>query len=363
MKVLQIVGVNFKHGNGITAITDEFVKTLLKNNIQSEVLLLKPTKLEVPYSLHVSIDNYDIFFAANHYDLVVFHGLFYKKYVEIGKILQKMNIPYLIKPHSSLMRLSHNKSFIKKKIAFILYLNSFIKKSYALVFSNEEEHVNSIFGKHKYYIETNGLSIDKTLNLYKKDNKEVNLLFLSRLDFRHKGIDFLIAGYKKYIKRTKGEVAKLNIYGIGSKKQEKKLVKLIKDVPSITFNGPVFGIEKERVLENSDILMLTSRYEGFPTIFIDVLTRGIPVIVTPGTNAAYFQKEGIGWLSNLSSDSIANVIEKAVNEYTHNKSEIALTCKNFALNNFDIEKNIKITIDIYNDVLESTNNSNFYISS
>ncbi len=355
MKVLQIVGVNFKHGNGITAIIDELVKALLKKDIQSEVMLLKPTKLEVPYSVHASIIDYHIFFTNNQYDLVVFHGLFYKEYVKIGRILRKKNTPYLIKPHSSLMKLSHKKSFLKKKIAFALYLNSFVRKSNALVFSNEEEHINSIFKKHKYYLEPNGLSIDKTLKLKKNDHEEVNLLFLSRIDFRHKGIDFLIAGYKKYIERTKGEVAKLTIYGIGSEKQEKKLAKLIKDVPSITFNGPAFGKEKEKVLENSDILMLTSRYEGFPTIFIDVLMRGIPVIVTPGTNAAYFQKEGVGWLCNLSSNSIANAIEKAVNEYTSNKSEIALTCKNFALHNFDIEKNIEITIDIYNTALKSNN--------
>ncbi|WP_319227427.1 glycosyltransferase [Draconibacterium orientale] len=353
MKVLQIVGVNYKQGNGITVITDELIKTLLKNNIQSELLLLKPTKYEVPYNVYVCNDNFYSFFTKKHYDLVVFHGLFYKEYVKIGRILQKKNIPYVIKPHSSLMKISHRKSFLKKKIAFQLYLNSFINKSAALLFSNEEERLNSVFYEHKYYIETNGLNIDKTLKLNKPIDDDINLLFLSRLDFRHKGIDYLIAGYKKYVKKTNGKIAKLNIYGIGSKKQENRLAKLIKEVPSITFNGPAFGKEKEKVLENSDILMLTSRYEGFPTIFIDVLTRGIPVIVTPGTNAAYFEKEGIGWLSSLSSKSIAHTIERAVNDYIQNKSKIAQNCRNFAQNNFDIDKNIEITIQIYNDVLAS----------
>ena len=351
MKVLQVVGVDYREGNGIYVIVNCLIKELINNGVDSELLLLKKSKFKLDYIFHDDINDFDLFFNVNNYDLVVFHGLFYKKYTEIGKVLEKKNIPYVVKPHSSLVRNSHKKSFLKKRLAFIFYLNHFIRKSKLILFSNIEEKNNSIFQNHPFELDYNGLKIDEIDLSNKISTKEMSLFFLSRIDFSHKGIDYLIEGYKKYVNNTKGLKVKLNIYGAGSKHDEKKLENLISNHPLINYYGGVFGLEKLQIIDNNDILILTSRYEGFPTIFMDVLQRGVPAIVTPGTNATFFAKKDLGWVANLTSDSIAETIELSVKEYLLKKNTIRLNCYNFAHKNFSIEKNISRTIKIYKSTL------------
>ena len=354
MKILQIVGAEFKKGNGITIITHELIQELNLHGIKTELLLLTPTDISVNYIIHQNIHDYDLFFANNKFDLVVFHGLFYYKYYIIAKYLALNNIPYIIKPHSSLMRASHKKSWLKKKVSFIFFFNKFIKNSSSIIFSNDEERRNSVFFPNKYFIETNGITLitEKNTSISSSDN--INLLFLSRIDFQHKGIDYLIKGFKEFDSKTKLSNVKLNIYGTGINKELVRLNKLIKDTPSIKFFGPIFGEAKDKLLKKSDILLLTSRYEGFPTILIDVLCKGIPVIITPGTNATFFEKEGVGWIADLLPNSIAMTLERAVLDYTNRKQEIKKRCIIFVHENFDIKKTINETISIYYEVINSS---------
>lgn len=356
MKILNIVGEEFKKGYGISTITHELTKELNLRGVTAELLLLKPVEFDnTYYVVHQNISDYNSFFDRNMFNLVIFHGLYFIKYIEIANYLNRNKIPYLIKPHSSLMKASHNKSWIKKKVAFFLVFNRFINNSFALLFSNEEEKENSIFRNKKYYLETNGIALpaNETLNVSAEEDSNINLLFLSRIDFNHKGIDYLINGFEIYKRRNHQSNVKLMIYGSGNNKELSKLNKIIRNNLDISFMGPIFGPEKDELLRRSNILILTSRYEGFPTIFIDVLSKGIPCIVTPGTNAGFFEKEKVGWLAELSASSIAHTIERAILDYSGHKHEIKKRCILFAQEKFDIRNTVFESIRIYQNVLES----------
>lgn len=359
MKILHIVGDTFDFKNGIAIISHELTEELSRKGIQAEILLLRPTVAKSTYPIHQNIDDFRIFFENQNYDLAVFHGVYRYNFTKIAKQLRKRKITYLIRPHSSLMKASFRKSWLKKRIGLLTFFRAFIKYSYAIVFSNEEEHLNSILRSKKYFIEQNGIKLEKVDLLRFKPKVEytdiIELLFLSRIDFSHKGIDFLVKGFEKFKLKRESKNVHLSIYGKGSTKDELKLKKLIKDIPDIGFYGPAFGKEKDELLSRTDILMLTSRYEGFPTILIDVLSKGIPVIITPGTNAGYFQNEGVGWLADLTADSIAETIERAIYDYKDNKQEIIERCINFAFQNFDITKNIENSIELYSEVIQNTN--------
>src|SRR5205823_5827479 len=78
---------------------------------------------------------------------------------------------------------------------------------------------------------------------------------------------------------------------------------------AVEYKGVVRGAEKERAFDSFDIFVHTSRYEGMPGAVLEAMARGIPCLVTPGTN----MKKTIvdckgGWTCDLSVEAIAEAL-------------------------------------------------------
>lgn len=60
--------------------------------------------------------------------------------------------------------------------------------------------------------------------------------------------------------------------------------------------GEISGRAKEECLLNSDVFVLTSRFEGHPMGLIEALAYGVPALVTPGSNMEKEIREAdAGW--------------------------------------------------------------------
>ena len=77
----------------------------------------------------------------------------------------------------------------------------------------------------------------------------------------------------------------------------------------------VFGEEKKKVLLNTDIFIMTSRFEGLPMGLIEALSYGIPCFVTKGTNMdTEILRFNAGWTSNNQIESISSVFNQMIQE-------------------------------------------------
>ena len=142
------------------------------------------------------------------------------------------------------------------------------------IYTNNEELENSFrFLNKRNIIEMNG--IDNPNAFKKKNNKSdvVNLFFLARLDFSHKGVDILLKALSKLKDFFEKENCYFSIYGNGSEKELKKFNKYMNKIDSerIVYKGCIFGDEKNHMYNNQDICVLPSRYEGFPTSITEAL--------------------------------------------------------------------------------------------
>ena len=252
-------------------------------------------------------------------DLVVFEEFYKIENCVVARKIEKHNIPYIIIPRCQMTKKYLKNKSLKKKIANILLFNHFSNKSIAVQFlSNNEYEESKDFYNGEYEIIPNG--IDHIQNRNKKNkNEEVNCVFIGRYSVWQKGLDLLINAIKKIEKDLIANNFKFKLYGpnerTGNKDEIINLVRKNNLEKLIFVNGPVFNDAKKDVLEQADLFVHTSRFEGLPMAVLEALSYEIPCVVTDGSNIRNeIEKFDAGWTSDTTVDGIENMLLKVIKE-------------------------------------------------
>ncbi len=312
MKVLHIVGNKIEASNGIGRLLPEMIEMQNKYSLNMECALCCLNDNYITTAFKVidmsSFDN-DI---IDDYDLFIFHGLYFYSYIRFAKKILSKNKIYFVKPHSSLIIDAQKKARAKKILANFIFFKNFIKNACAIIFTNEDEARNSVHWNSKYFYEGNGLaSVHRSNLIVRRKQKPYKFVYLSRIDFTHKGTDILLDALHLLKDKYNLKNLNLSIYGKGDESEEKELVQRIKKInfPDVTFNGPIYGKDKNEMLSGKDIFILTSRYEGFPMAILEALDAGLPCLVTRGVNmTSIIEKYKIGWECETAIQSVAEMI-------------------------------------------------------
>jgi glycosyltransferase involved in cell wall biosynthesis len=97
----------------------------------------------------------------------------------------------------------------------------------------------------------------------------------------HKGVHLLLAAFQR-LNKTSGS-CELILHGkiSGRSTYERKLLRIAKNDPAITFAGPYPNSEVGRVLNDLDVIVVPSVwYENRPTVIIEALATRTPVVAT-----------------------------------------------------------------------------------
>ncbi len=252
----------------------------------------------------------------NASDLVVFHETYRAEYLGIAKNLKKHKVPYVILPHGELTKEAQKKKWFKKKIANVLLFNRFIKGAEAIQCLSQRELGNMKFGRRKF-IGTNGISIPKTQKTcFRKEGQRV--VYIGRLDAYHKGLDLLIEAVKLAQEALQSAGVCVEIYGPDYQGRVAHLKALIAEHgvgEFVRLYSEVSGVEKEKILLDTDLFLQTSRFEGMPMGILEAMSYGIPCLVTEGTTLKDFvERFDCGWTAETSAESIAKALLQAIQE-------------------------------------------------
>ena len=288
-------------------------------------------------------------------DLVIFHSLYRLHYPFFAEYLKKEGIPYAVEFHGGASRVSRNKSYIRKSIAEFLLFNKFLRNAKGFIYLNEGEQNNSIYSKiaNNNIIVPNGLYTHNSFpkNENNSDDK-VEFFYLGRIEYFHKGLDILLSALKKISQMPISEKIHFSIYGNGE-----CLERLKADIANISFidyKGELYGEEKIKVLESSDIMVLTSRSEGMPMGILEALSYGCPCLITEATNMSSIVKNGAGWITSFTEKDIIDTIHIAFEEYKNNKEAFRRKSINIA-KEFEWPKIAMLSIEKYQHLLSETN--------
>lgn len=254
----------------------------------------------------------------NKPDVVVFEGFYYMDDVRIAKMVRKKNIPYIIIPRGSLTKLAlHNHAWFKKWVAHKLFFDGFVNNATAIQYLTKQEADDSTARFHTpFFVIPNGVN---TPEKWKKSysGKGIRAVFIGRLDMFHKGLDLLLEALTQLHTQLLDACFSLDIYGprrYDFDKIEKEIEhRNIGDI--VLIHNEVSGEEKEKVLLDADLFVMTSRFEGHPMGLIEALSYGLPCMVTPGTNMSEeIQNADAGWTCEGSVEAIKKTILTILDE-------------------------------------------------
>lgn len=254
-------------------------------------------------------------------DLVVFEGFYHPEAVRFSWQLRRRKAPYIIIPRGSLTKQAfHNHSYLnylKKKIAELLLLKNYTRHALALQFLTNKEYQDSgnSWNKNNFII-PNGIGIPEVGKTEFSEN-QIKGVFIGRPSLLHKGLDLLIDACCSIQDEMRAFSFTIDCY-MPRKNDYDQVVSQIntKKITDLLIVKPaVFNQEKETALLNSDVFIMTSRFEGHPMGLIEAMSYGLPVAITPGTNMAEeVLSKDAGWVSECSVFGVSKMLRTIIDE-------------------------------------------------
>lgn len=297
MKILLISSEYYsKEGGGIGIYLHNFCKYLIQNghhvslitssekNLESKEILQKLDFHRVPYLnipfigiLHWSISTYFLSKKLNNiynFDIINphlptshFFTLFYK-----------LKTPIVLTIHNSFLNYGTRKiGIISKGVSIIRDILS-VRNSNAVICLNNElkNELRKYCIKNTIFKIPLGVSLDEIQNysFKKMPDKLFRVLFVGRI-VEGKGLEYLL----KAIRLLNDPTMTLLIVGDGPLKH--KLEKEYGHINNVTFLGKIEDRKKLFfTYNNSDVLVIPSEGEGMPTVLIEGMACGLPIIAT-----------------------------------------------------------------------------------
>lgn len=361
MKILHVTAIGFfVKKSGVPAVLKNLVSEQNKiSGVEARVLYLRSKVDENDSSIFDELGDMSISEYLKSYspDFVIFHTIFYVKYVEFVWYVKKHHILFAIEPHGSFGKQAMKKSWLKKKIACNTLFRPLINDSIAYIYTNEAEKRDSVYIKALDAIIPNGINEEDVLTAPEKNRENFHkpiFYYLGRYSIHHKGLDYLMDALQ-ILDNLKIDIT-VYFYGVGDKNEIDYIQKRIAHFQSISAydKGTIYGKDKIKALGDANILLLTSRYEGSPITILDSLSFGNPCVVTPGTNVAdELEDNHIGWKTPLDAQSIADIIIRAKDEYSKNAELYVNRCKSYVLSKYRWQSLAEFSIIEYKRIINS----------
>lgn len=208
----------------------------------------------------------------------------------------------------------------------------FISESYRLNFINsflkteDEKKLAS-----KFIVVPNGIDefwFKNKLSVKDLPNKTVNLIQVGRID-RNKNVETAIKVCNEL--RSTGIDSRITIIGEGPLKEE--LINKYKE-KYIIFKGFLQKEEIRKYYDNADIFIMLSKFETFGLVYVEAMSRGLPLIYT--RNQGFdktFQEGEVGFAVDYDNYKMAaKNIKIILNEYSEISTRCIKNIDNFSWN-------------------------------
>lgn len=294
MRIAMIISTNFPPEEGIGYYTYNLSKKLMEKGHEIIIITRGSLKTEIEFFEGIRI------IKAPFIPLYPFHVQFHGYFV--GKVLKNLNedfdlihihsplspvikgnIPLIGTIHTSLIEdIKHYQVFNLKSIGIKLttltigrYLTQKLIKHSNVITTVSSSVANELI---KYYKAKNplviGNGVDETIFSPISNKTDDYILYVGRLDYRKGILDLMKAS------RFLDKDLKIIIAGKGPLERNIKNFIRKKNIHNIKLIGYVSGEKLVNLYQNASMFIFPSHYEGLPTVLLEAMSCGIPVIVS-----------------------------------------------------------------------------------
>lgn len=251
--------------------------------------------------------------AARTHDVVHVHGLWLMPNVYAGRAATSARRPLVVSPRGMLGPAALAFSARKKRL-FWRFLQ---RQAYAraavwhATCAAEAEEIRAFGIRAPIAIIPNGIDIpDRPERSLPRQSSTRTLLFLGRLHPK-KGLPDLIEAWSHLTSERPDWI--LRIVGPDERGHREELEKLVQQggIPRVVFDGPVYGTEKEQVLQEADLFVLPTQNENFGLAVAEALAAGVPAIVSRGAPWPGLETERCGWWVECGAESLLSALREA----------------------------------------------------
>lgn len=289
------------------------------------------------------------------FDILVFHSTFIPRHVALGSLARKQDIPYILVPRGGLTRGALHVKALKKWLARRLVFDRFFRGASAISFLSESEANQSEQFGLPYIISGNGCELPPSAPRNPKQPGSYRLLFLGRLEPYVKGLDLLLRAIASRAPEVRAACCNIALVGPSTPHAYRKLSRLLRRLgltDLVTILGPIARDAISSHLNQTDLLLQTSRFEGMPNSVLEAMAHAVPVLLTPGTNlGTEITKFEAGWLAQPTIHSIAATLLDALKS----RSELlrrGANARNLVSQHFTWERVARASLTGYASVLE-----------
>lgn len=223
-------------------------------------------------------------------DLVLVHAHYQHTSIVGAQLARELDKPYVVFAHGSLHRsgIDHKKGPVKRAYLRLLEKRNFESACF-VAFNAPEEMAQSYYREYGAVlpsgIEPNDFAERPAIGTFRSAYPELQgktmFLFLGRLDIKHKGLDLFLPAFARICRQNPG--VHLVLAGPDEDKAAVQLRQMAKDLGvarQVSLTGLVTGETKVAALQDADVFVLPSRFEGLSIALLEALYFGLPVLVT-----------------------------------------------------------------------------------
>ncbi|WP_027950393.1 glycosyltransferase [Haliea salexigens] len=248
---------------------------------------------------------------AKQVDIMHNHSLWSMVNVTAGWAVPGKHAKLVTSPRGTLSEWALSHSRYRKKALWPLQ-KRVLERADLLHATSEEEYadIRRLGFSAPVLIAPNGIDLPV---LRERQSKPIDrvLLFLSRIH-PVKGIENLLDAWSG-MEAIFGEW-RLSIVGPGDADyiSSLKIRALAHGLSRVDFVGPLYGAEKDMAYREADLFVLPTHSENFGMVVAEALSHECPAIVTHGAPWAGLEKEGCGWWTPNSVESLQATLEVAM---------------------------------------------------
>jgi glycosyltransferase involved in cell wall biosynthesis len=239
-----------------------------------------------------------------------------------------------------------------KWAAFFLKLMFSGKKPKIVLSQFEKELVIKRYNAKNVHVVPNCIDLNEAIALERIKNYELplKLIFIGRID-RNKGLDYIYQALS-ILKEEGNSNFRFTIAGSGPDKEEfvNKFTNLLGT--SFEYKGVVSGKEKTELLQNGNLFLLPSLFEGLPISLLENMSFGnVPVVTSVGSVGTVVTDRQNGLIvSKESAEEIAQAINTLLTD-TSFLQQMSVNSRQFIFKNFDPNIYIEKLNSIYHELV------------